>query len=108
VVGRGTVSGKGSGGVRVEGSAASAKATRLSISCRPSARRPRTRSVRLTLAGAFSRTRLAPRGLAAARLLVFGLGGRGCVVGKPGFQLGLDLIEILPLGLEVARVTPPH
>src|SRR5262245_5625015 len=106
-VGPATLSAKASPGVKVKASATSAKATRLSISCRPSARRPRMRSVRLTLAGAFSRTQLAPRGLlAAAWLLVFGLGSRGCILGKPGFQLGLDLVEIFRLGLEVARVRP--
>jgi len=31
---------------------------------------------------------------------------RGGVVGKPRFQLGFDLDEILGLGLEVARVRP--
>src|SRR5262245_41158604 len=105
-VGPATLSAKASPGVKVKASPTPAKATRLSISCRPSARRPTTRSVRLTLAGAFSRTQLAPRGLAAAWLLVFGLGSRRCVVGKPGFQLGLDLVEIFRLGLEVARVRP--
>src|SRR5262249_61495590 len=107
-VGPAKLSAKASPGVRVKASATSAKATRLSISCRPSARRPRTRSVRLTLAGAFSRTRLAPRRLAAAWLLVFGLGSRGCVLGKPGFQLGLDLVKIFRVALVVPRVSPPH
>src|SRR5262249_35973088 len=38
--------------------------------------------------------------------IVFGLGRRGGVVGKPRFQLGFNLNEIVVLGLEVARMGP--
>src|SRR6516162_6705272 len=46
----------------------------------------------------------APSASAAVGLLV--LRCRGGVVGKPRFQLGFDLSEILGLGLEVARMRP--
>src|SRR6516162_7834227 len=48
--------------------------------------------------------RPAPSASAAVGLLVFRR--RGGVVGKPRFQLGFDLSEILGLGLEVARMRP--
>src|SRR5262249_46863718 len=54
----------------------------------------------------FRRARPPSSASAAAGLLVFGLRRRGGVVGKPRFQLGFDLSEILGLGLEVARMRP--
>src|SRR6516162_2471709 len=52
------------------------------------------------------RSAAAEKSSAPVGLLVFGLRRRGGVVGKPRFQLGFDLDEILGLGLEIARVRP--
>ena len=50
--------------------------------------------------------RLHHQQVAPSASIVFGLGRRGGVVGKPRFQLRFDLDEIVGLGLEVARMGP--
>src|SRR6266704_2307485 len=81
---------------------------RLSMSCRPSARRERTRSVRLTLAGARStRAAMEASGTSpAAGLPSLVLRRRGRILGKARFQLFLDPRQLLLLRLEVARMRP--
>src|SRR3954451_10284832 len=66
-----------------------------------------TRRVRLTLAGASS-ARAAGTSYSAAVWLLhrLGLGFRGRLLGQTGFELFLDLDELIRLGLEIARVRP--
>src|ERR1700719_681662 len=130
-IGPDTLRSSGAPGQNVKRSPNGANATRLSSSWRPSARRPRMRSVRLTLAGArvasdlakfvgwarfalptlrcadFIRPEVVASSAAADTfLLLVGVGGVRFFVLEADLELLLDFHQIVLLGLQVPRVGP--